>query len=238
MRYLGGKTRIARHIAPLINERCGGGVPYWEPFVGGLNMIPHVRANRRVASDICRPLITMYRALQSGWVPPENVSEDEYRRAMSVRDLDDPVTAFAGFGCSFAGKWFGGYAKGAQVDGTPRNYAGGSRKVLLRDMALCDGVEFYCCGYHDGRVPSGWVIYCDPPYAGATGYDSAAEWDSVKFWEWSREVSKENVMLVSEYAAPDFMCKILEVDRNLETRGRSGAESRRRTERLFSAEPA
>ena len=46
------------------------------------------------------------------------------------KDEDHVLTGFVGFGCSFGGKWFGGYARNA--GGT--NYAAQSKRSLLKDM--------------------------------------------------------------------------------------------------------
>ena len=50
---------------------------------------------------------------------------------------------------------------------------------------------------------NGCVIYCDPPYAGTTGYVDS--FDNEEFWNVVREWSKNNIVLVSEQVAPpDF----------------------------------
>jgi len=39
MRYLGGKSRIAKHIAPIVNAaRTPDRPKFWDPFCGGLSM--------------------------------------------------------------------------------------------------------------------------------------------------------------------------------------------------------
>lgn len=59
------------------------------------------------------------------------------------KDLDKVLTGFVGFGCSFGGKWFGGYAKNK----TNTNYALQSKKSLLKDMATLIDAEFTCSDY-------------------------------------------------------------------------------------------
>lgn len=48
--------------------------------------------------------------------------------------------------------------------------------------------------YHDGDV-----VYCDPPYAGTTGY--GREFDHDAFWQWCR--TRDFPVYVSEYRAPE-----------------------------------
>ena len=69
----------------------------------------------RCASDVNRPLITMYKALQDGWIPPSTVTEEMYAEYKGIQDAEDPLTAFIGIGCSFSGKWFGGYARSGEI---------------------------------------------------------------------------------------------------------------------------
>ena len=50
------------------------------------------------------------------------------------------------------------------------------------------------------------MIFCDLPYEGTTSYKTGA-FDHDKFWQWCRDMSKNNVVFVSEYEAPDdFIC--------------------------------
>ena len=51
MKYVGSKNRLSKQLAPIIQsyidgmgERCNG---YWEPFVGGANMIDKIKKASR-----------------------------------------------------------------------------------------------------------------------------------------------------------------------------------------------
>ena len=49
------------------------------------------------------------------------------------------------------------------------------------------------------------LIYCDPPYQNTTGYKDT--FNHSEYWEWVRKMSKRNIVLCSEYTAPDdFTC--------------------------------
>lgn len=196
MKYLGGKTRIAREIVGAMDVRG----PWWEPFCGALSVSRHLAAvGPGLCSDAHPALIALYQAIASGWDPPSALSESEYRAARELPD-SDPRKAFAGFGCSFGGKYFGGYARAQR---TVRNYAAEARRGLLRDVgALVRArVSIEHGSFFDATPRAGWTLYCDPPYAGTTGY--AVAFDSDAFWrrasEWARAGSR---VFVSEYACP------------------------------------
>ncbi len=207
MQYLGGKGRIAQNIAMLIETRRRGR-EIVEPFCGALH-ITCTLSGTRSASDICKPLITLYQEMQAGWIPPDVVTEEVYARYKANQDPSDPMTAFVGFGCSFGGKWFGGYARrGSDTSNKSRRdgYARGARNSLLTMMRYCQQVQFTCSSYEELN-PLGKLVYCDPPYEGTTGYDAADVFDSDKFWNKARAWSAHNLVLVSEYNAPDdFEC--------------------------------
>ena len=51
------------------------------------------------------------------------------------------------------------------------------------------------------------MIYCDPPYQGTKQYANATQFDYEKFWQWCRDMSKNNIVIISEQNAPDdFTC--------------------------------
>lgn len=155
----------------------------------------------RVASDSNHALITMYRALQDGWLPPDDVSEDLYAEYKAKQDPSDPLTAFIGIGCSFGGKWFGGYARQKGY-----NFAAGGRRALQKQLPSIMGVRFLAQDYKDW-YPSDKLIYCDPPYENTTGYKD--KFNHVEFWDVMREWSKNNTVVISEYNAPeDFRCVV------------------------------
>ena len=199
----------------------------------------------RIGSDVCLPLIALYNALQNGWTPPEQVTEADYQQAKSG-NCEPYLQAFIGFGCSFAGKWFGGFARGGHGADAPtaarslrsnldRNYAANARNSLLKKSVGMSDVRFNHLDYRNTPFkPEGWVIYCDPPYAGTTGYTAAPPYNPAEFWvQCSLWAGAGNVVLVSEYQAPaDWTC-VLEVATKTDIRNREN-QLEPRQERLFS----
>lgn len=103
---------------------------------------------------------------------------------------------------------FGGYAGIVKTKvGTIRNYYDESIRNILKQTLHIQDVEFKCVDYTYYKDLKNTVIYCDPPYQGTTQYDYNKSFDYEKFWSWVRELSKDNIVLVSEYNAPDdFNC--------------------------------
>lgn len=159
-----------------------------------VQMAPHFE--RVSLSDASEDLILLWQALQNGWEPPETVSEEEYQR---VR-YEEPsaLRAFIGYGCSFGGKWFGGYAR---YKG--RNYAVSTKRVLEKKIESLYRAKFGSVSYEawsDCEL-SDSIIYCDPPYRNTTGYTRVGAFDSDKFW--STIGSWDGTVFVSEYTAPE-----------------------------------
>lgn len=195
MRYLGGKFRIRRWVADVVAQYPGRWV--WEPFCGGLNS---AAAHDRpvLCSDASEPLIALYRAVAAGWDPPQFVSREEFYLAKSL-PVSDPMHGFCAFGCSFGGSYFGGYAANDQIN----DYAGASRRAVLRDVgAIKDrGGMFGCFDFCSVEPePLDAVIYCDPPYFGTTGY--GVDFDRELFLERCRQWARYTTVLVSEFDLP------------------------------------
>lgn len=222
MRYLGGKSRIRKEIADVLNNTLRGR-EYLEPFVGAAWILQEVQASIRYASDSNFALITMYEELLNGWIPPETVSEDEYYHYKGIQDEYDPMTAFVGIGCSYSGKWFGGYARSKD-----RNYAANARNSLLKQLPLIKGVRFEYRDYRDWE-PKGMLVYCDPPHANTTQYKDG--FDSYEFWSVMRKWSRDNIVFVSEYTAPEDFLVFREI--KTKTDMRVGGVKEDRIEKLF-----
>lgn len=204
MKYMGSKNRHAKELLPIILENRGLEQWYVEPFVGGFNMIDKV-SGKRLANDSNFYLIELFKAIQNGWEPPSNVTEAEYISVKNDKNNYPPyLVGFIGFGCSYSGKWFGGYARGNASSGEPRNYALESKKNILKQNI--DGIVIFNKNYLELEIPENSVIYCDPPYAGTTKYKD--DFDHQVFWDWVREQDANgHDILVSEYNAPDdFAC--------------------------------
>jgi DNA adenine methylase len=223
MRYLGGKCRIAKELVAALPL----GLLWWEPFVGGANVTPHLRPV--LISDARQALASLYTAVRDGWDPPSTLSEAEYQAYRALPEFE-PLHAFAAAGCSFGGKWWGGYARGA----IGRRYDKEAREALLSLRPVLRQVA--CLDFCTCAAPSGVnAIYCDPPYAGTTGYRGLA-FDHGAFWSRCHEYAAAGwYVAVSEYSCPVKHVLLWEKRRNLEMHGKDRAAGR--VERLFRVLP-
>ena len=227
MRYLGGKQRIAKKIAEFINQNPS--LDYYEPFCGANNMVPYLTLGQSYhLSDMCEDLILLHQFVQNGEELPTTISKEDYD-VYKASETPSAIRGFVGFGCSFSGKWFGGYAK----DGTGRNYALNARNSILKKWNLCanKNITFSVADYR-AINPDNSIIYNDPPYVGTTGYDYNKQFNHEEFWDWVREVSKNNIVLTSEYTAPEDFEVVLEIETKTDMRNKEQKQEPR-IERLF-----
>lgn len=234
---MGGKSRLAKSIRDVILSRVPDrNVTYWEPFVGGCGSFEVIAPEfaRAVGSDLHEDLILMWRAVQNGWEPPTEVSEGEYQELRNAEP--SALRGFVGFGGSFGGKWFGGYARGGKTSkGEPRNYVSESARNVLKTRRILTGcdVTFVNLDYRDLEPRPGDVVYCDPPYAGTTEYRGRG-FDSAAFWQWCDELHERGVkVFVSEYTAPDHWVEVYR--KTLATAGGlRTSDNRDNVDRLFT----
>lgn len=230
MKYMGSKARHAKYIIPIIKQHLTKDCLYIEPFVGGANMIDKIAHPKRIGSDINCDLIEMFKAVQNGWVPPDELSELQYQKIKAnPHDYPPELVAFTAIGCSYSGKWWGGYARGNTNKGEPRNYCLESKKNLLAQRDSILDVKFICSSYDQLEIPDGSVIYCDPPYAGSTRYKDS--FDHQRFWNWCDDLSDRATVLVSEYNAPDGWDSLWQKEVTSSLTADTG--SKRNIERLF-----
>lgn len=230
MRYQGGKSKSAKQIADVIMSVTDreSNLTLVSLFCGSCAVESKLNEFKtKILNDKHEYLIALLKGIQVGYELPENISKESYQYIRTHLDEDKVLSGFVGFGCSFGGKWFGGYAKNQ----TNRNYASESKKSLLKDMATLMDAEFICKDYRDVELPDGCVVYADPPYNGTTGYGNE-KFDSDIFWDYMREISKNHIVFISEQNAPDDFVSIWE--RQLtRTLDRNKNNQFKATEKLF-----
>lgn len=213
MRYMGGKSRIAKEISEVVLAHTDNRAVYVEPFVGGgamaAKLAPHFE--HVVLNDLHTDLTLMWDAvLNNGWEPPTDVTVEQYQELRYSEP--SPARGFVGFGGSFGGKWFGGYAKGGfKANGEPRNYPDESARALLKDAEAIGKATVTNSSFENlPAVPARPVIYCDPPYADTTDY-GLSDFPHELFWEKARQWAESGAdVFVSEYNAPEGWVPIWE----------------------------
>ena len=198
MQYFGGKQRISKQLSQYLNLQLKDGQPFVDLFCGSCNIISKIDNNRvRIANDKHKYLIAMWKALQDGWIPPDEISRREYKLIRENKDDAPHLTGFVGFGCSFAGKWFGGYAYNSKGD----NYCLRAKKSCINKLSNLDDVEFYNLNYNELNIPKGSLVYCDIPYKCTTQYceEEVGIFNHHEFYQWVRDNSSIYDIYISEY---------------------------------------
>lgn len=233
MRFLGSKTKISKQLCEFLNSKRQPDQIYVEPCCGAC-AITRKMDNPRICADICPYLITFFKQLQDGWIPPEHISEKRYQELKQLykSGVCNGEIGFAGYFCSFGGKWFGGYARDRQ---SYRDFSNEAYRDALRLQEQIQGINFQCCTYSDtlGKLPISQfhrcLVYIDPPYEGATGYKNKFNHD--EFWEIVKHYSSLHDIYVSSYVArPGFEC-VWSIERNTELNTKNGKA--KRIERVF-----
>jgi len=204
MKYPGGKAKNATKIASYINPYIGTRT-YLEPFCGALSVACKVNAEYKIMSDADKYIISLWRAVKNGWQPPTEVSEKRYNEIRENPDAyPEELVAFVSHACSFAGAYWGGYAR----DKTNRDYAFVGSKGVMKKKPFLKGMNFFECSYTHWANITEAVIYCDPPYKDTSQeyrvnkkqrFDSDAFWEQVKLW------ASNNTVFISELSAPEWV---------------------------------
>ena len=212
MQYLGGKSRIAKQISKILNENKRE--TFVSLFCGACSIESLVEIENKILNDQHSYLIAMLQDLQNGRLFPEEITEDQYRQIKDKLDEDKGLSGFVGFGCSFGGKWWGGYAR--QKKGL--NYALTAKRSLSKKLDGIKSAKIYNRDYRSVEVPDNSLVYCDPPYKGTTAYSNSKEFDHEEFWNYCRELSKNNLVFISEISAPEDFIAVWSKDftRNLD----------------------
>lgn len=205
MKYMGSKTRIAKHIVPVIQKHIDDNdiKTYIEPFAGGMNIIDKISCRDRIAGDINEYLIALFRYLvYAGGELPPTITREEYARVRANKNDYEPwYVGAVGFLASFNGKFFGGYAQQGYDKGRLRDYYRESKDNILKQVAHLYGTLFVSGSYTRFSNFANAVIYCDIPYAGTTKY--VQDFDHAMFFDWVRMMSATNIVIISERTAPD-----------------------------------
>ncbi|MCL2312355.1 MAG: DNA adenine methylase, partial [Firmicutes bacterium] len=176
MIYQGGKRKIAKPIINILQQCIDKNKikTYYEPFVGGANIIDKIKCERKIGNDNHKELIALLKAVQSGWKMPEYITEEEYNLVKNNQGLfTDNYVGLVGFCGSFAAKYFEGY----NVYNDPQRTINGKRNPImeaineLRNQDL-SGIEFTNKNYLDVDTSQikNWLVFCDPPNARSAKY--------------------------------------------------------------------
>lgn len=215
MIYMGAKTKYADYIIPIL-QKCideNNVTTYIEPFCGGCNIIDKIKCENKFAYDRSDTLIALLSLAAEDF---DKVMKDGNRELWDKGKAyvkegkmpEDMTLADIGAMEFFASYCRGGFPRGYAKNTATRNYYKEAYKNLEKQVPNLKGIKFGCQNYWD-LTPEikNAVIYCDPPYEGTKiyGYANQPKMDYNHFWNWARELSKNNFVFISEQVAPhDF----------------------------------
>jgi site-specific DNA-adenine methylase len=236
--YHGGKKKISKYISNEIIKVCelyiNNGFMikgYFEPFCGmcsiydkmidyfNLASIGESGKIKFIANDINKSVILMWKNVQNGWKPPLKCSKDEYYK-LKYDNKASAEKGFIGHVFSFRGTYFDTYFKHRESK-IRTNY---DNVISLGNKF--NKVHYYNKSYDDKQFSKlkNFVIYCDPPYFGGqqryykgheTSFSEKLDFDTDNFWKWCKKMAKNNIVIVSEYSAPndDKIVKIFTIEK-------------------------
>ena len=212
MKYMGGKSKIAKYILPIILDGRRKEQWYIEPFCGGLGTFDKVTGNR-LACDNNKYLIAMWQGLQQNKERPIYITKELYSDARTEfnnktnNKFSDFEIGWIGWMASFNGRFFdGGYS------GTvgKRDYINEQIRNTENQIPLIKGAVFESGDYRETSMfyPDNSIIYCDIPYKGTKQYATSKSFDYDSFYNWCRNMKHfGHRVFISEYDAPnDFTC--------------------------------
>jgi DNA adenine methylase len=213
MVYMGSKAKYAKYIVPIL-QKCideNSVTIYIEPFVGGANIIDKIKCKNRYGFDRSDTLIALLNTAANDF---DNVMKDGNREKWDkgkgyVKDgimPKDMTLAEIGAMEFFASYCNGGFPRGYAKNTDTRNYYNEAYRNMEKQAPNLKGISFKCQNYWElDKDVKRAVIYCDPPYQNTKfyGYAKEPKMDYEKFWNWIRELSKENFVFVSEQTAPE-----------------------------------
>jgi DNA adenine methylase len=222
---MGGKNRIAKDLAKVILETKPEFVA--EPFCGALNITSALlEFDDKVivhCSDAHKDLIDLWKAIQDGsFVPPQTLTKEEWLE-LKASSISSPLRTFAGYGCSFSGIWFSGFAS----DKTGRNYCANAANSIKKKTKHINRMVFRHCNYQDIVISDNYIIYNDPPYLGTAKPGDGRMFDHEPFWQWVMNL--KNICYTSEYVGQGEVVWSKAVETDMHTK--EGNE--KRVEKLF-----
>lgn len=105
---------------------------------------------------------------------------------------------------------------------------------LRKQSPKLKDIKFECKDFREIKNIKNYVIYCDIPYRNTEKYKTE-NFPYEEFYNWCREMSKDNIVLISEYNMPnDFECIWeMEIKVNLDSARISNDTKHKRIEKLW-----
>lgn len=212
MVYMGSKAKYAKYIVPILQKTIDENNvdTYIECFVGGANIIDKINCANKYGYDRSDTLIAL---LQTAATDFSKVLKDGSRELWDKgKDYvklgkmpEDMTLAEIGAMEFFASYCNGGFPRGYAKNTATRNYFKEAYSNMEKQAPQLKDIIFKCQNYWELEDVKNAAIYLDPPYQGTKfyGYANQPKMDYEHFWNWVRELSKNNFVFISEQNAPD-----------------------------------
>ena len=210
MKYAGSKRRLCKELIPILQNYIDkyNIETYIEPFVGGANVIDKIKCKNKIGYDINKYLIALFNKFKEGWIPPEDITKEDYKKVEKNKDdYEDYYVGLIGFCATYNAVWFHRYGgKATTKEGKVRNYYQEAVRNIQKQIPSLMDVKLKVGDYINLNV-NNCLIYCDPPYGKSYEKMYENDFDSEIYWNKVRELSKNNIVICSEYDSPeDFIC--------------------------------
>lgn len=212
MAYQGGKQKIGKRIYSTLLELekryTDIQLDYLEPFMGFCGVLKHFSSNSNrtcYATDANPDIVEMWRAILNGWQPSGSFTREDYYRLKNSQP--SPERTLYGHTCAYGGNFFRGYLSN-------RDYASSAGRSINKIKDQIQNVNILDACSYEQHEPNNMLVYCDPPYLNnkiCNTYFSNFDHDT--FWSTMRVWSKNNLVVVSEYTAPDDFDCVWEMNR-------------------------
>jgi len=216
MVYIGSKNRLSKDIIKFIEPYYNDKVNYYEPFVGGANMIDKIPKNvfkNIIGNDFNKYLIALLNYMKTdNEIEYEFIEKEDwynnylypFREGKLDGKYKDWYIGYIGFTKTFSSKFMKGYC-GKNKD--LKDIQRGPHNNILKQRENIKHIKFIYGDYKDMIIENNSVVYLDPPYSNTIKYE--VDIFHEEFYEWCRNLvnNKNCIVFVSEYNMPeDFEC--------------------------------
>lgn len=218
MKYMGGKSKLAKYILQQIEKNVVIDEYDWwiEPFVGGGGMIDKVEWSRlgRVGSDLSKECILALEYIKNMEkevdFPKNNkdFTEEDYKnqKEQVKRGELTGLNCYTGYALSYGGKFYGGWRRDKEER---RDYIAEAYRAAQKQSKAFQSVDLETSSYLDLVIPEKSIVYCDIPYKSTTNYttNSKNSFNHEQFYQWCIDNQTKHRIFVSEYFMPsEFVC--------------------------------
>lgn len=208
MVYQGSKDRTAKYLVPIINNiiKKNNIKHFFDMCVGGGNLSANKKYELKVENiygvDNNKYLIALLKKFQKENIEYFLVTKEEYKDIKKNKEkYDDWYVGYVGFLFSFGGMFFDSFIDKLK-DGRIRSLE--KYNNILKQLNKLKNIKLFCKDIFNidySRLPKDSLLYFDPPYSNTAKYHN--EFDNNKFWKLVTELSKDFIVLVSEFNAPE-----------------------------------